>query len=255
MRRHASIRLFLTILLAGLFGASQSTAFINGDLETRDFTGWAEFGDASVDTLSLIAPPVAVPNLLLIITTHSAAETPLSSSAAITAAALSTNVTLPIADLNALSPSVDSRLPVEGSAVYQDINGAIGDQVSFDWAFLTDEATGETSYTDFAFWAIIDNGTGATVMTSMLAQPVDTLAAALPGSIYTNDTQGWQTASYTVTYATSYRVIVGVVDVGDDTFISGAVFDNFVLATPEPGTGVLLGIGLVGLVIARRRRA
>ena len=74
-------------------------------------------------------------------------------------------------------------------------------------------------------------------------------------TIFSFQTPGYVTLSYTVPATGNYTFGFGVVELGVNTIKSGLLLDNFNYSVvPEPGTSALLALGLgVGAVVGRRR--
>jgi hypothetical protein len=72
---------------------------------------------------------------------------------------------------------------------------------------------------------------------------------------------GWVESLFTILDAGTYQLEFGVTNISDDSFnsglaINGAVIGDEVIGeVPEPGTLAVLGLGLLGLGFARRRKA
>lgn len=221
-------------LLAGAGSCGEAKAgFINGGFETGDFTGWSTIGSASIQTDAFGAgPPQGNYQAFLS-----------NGTGAVSSANLESFLGLSAGSLDALGNGTTTT----GSGLSQSITANAGDVVTFQWDFLTNEDTPSTN-NDFSFVSI---------------KSLQTLADTnYPNFISSNTSflseTGFQTFSYTIPTAGTYKVGVGVVNVGDTSVESGLLVDNFVLtasAVPEPGSLVLGGLGALGvLTIYNRRR-
>ena len=73
------------------------------------------------------------------------------------------------------------------------------------------------------------------------------------GSVSLGPNASWSTATLSATLGQAFDVIVVAFEMGGTTGARG--IDNVSLTVPEPGMLALLGLGLVGLGFARRRKA
>lgn len=151
--------------------------------------------------------------------------------------------------LGLASGSLDSLIGAnafEGSAIQQTFTAKAGDILSFDWNFLTNEATPETEgFNDFAFVSF--NG-----IASKLAETSSSFLSSSSNNF--DEETGFQNLSYTVTDDGTYTLGLGVLDTRDNTMGSGLLIDN-VKAVPEP-TSILgiLAFGAFSAVSVLKRK-
>jgi len=119
----------------------------------------------------------------------------------------------------------------EGTAVQQSINVSAGQFLSFSWQF----ATQETGFLDHAF--VVIDGSVFTLATR----------ATAPGGIF----------SLPITQDGTVSLAFGVVDTGDVTGVSALSVSNVQLSAvvpePAPAAMLLAGLGVMGLLVKRRR--
>jgi hypothetical protein len=232
----------LTLTLAALFSCGlasrvQAASLTNGGFETGNFSGWSATG-AAIVIGKLIGPTGITPaqgdkQAVLSTVLTSKTDSQLESFLGLGAGTLD---------------GLGNGNAKEGSAIKQTFTANAGDILSFKWNFLTNEQTpwADARYNDFAFVTLISVNTLANTYSGFVNAPFV--------SGFSEQT-GFQTFSRVLPSAGTYTLGIGVVDVTDTLGASGLLVDDVQLsATPEPGTMMLLGSGLAGVVFWRRRQ-
>lgn len=219
--------------------ASRAATVTIGDFEGSLDAGWTTSGSTSTRTQTFGVDPT-LNNRFLELRTNGGVSSD---------TALEAFFGFSAGTIDALSPN--GQNVTEGSGARLVLTVAAGDQIQFDFNFLTNETTGfAPNYRDFAFSSIRSGAQGEVVLAdvfSMTRQPTSN------GGWSQTD---WQTASYTFTAGGTYTIGFGVVDVLDTQIDTRLLLDNVLwIQAPEPGTGVLVSIGLVVLAPRRRRVA
>ena len=115
----------------------------------------------------------------------------------------------------------------EGSFIKQTFTAEAGDVVSFDWNFLTNEATPSKTFNDTAFLTV--NG-----FTFELADTGSDFVHANHVDGFEEQT-GTQNLEFSIAKAGTYTIGFGVVDVGDEIVDSGLIIDNVAIEQPQYG--------------------
>ena len=190
-------------------------AVTNGSFETGNFKNWSTLGNTSIHTSTYGATPTQG--------TYQALIT--NGSGSIADSALESFLGLSTGALDGMG----NGNATQGSAIkLPTMTVAAGTTLTFDWNFLTNEATPSNFYNDFAFISI--NG---------LSELADTnIRFSLSPTGFSQET-GYAQFSYTFTTAGTYTIGLGVVNTGDTTIDSALLVDNVSL-TPN-------GVHLVNL--------
>ena len=217
--------------LATFLGASPAQALINGSFETGDFTNWETIGNTSIQTSSFGSGPTEGDFQALL------------SNAQPTAFDLSIELFLgvPFGSLDGLG----NGNATTGSAIKQTFSVEAGDTLTFDWNFLTNEATPEFTFNDFAFVSIA----GVDTLANTFSEFVTSLTP------FAEETE-FQNFSFTFDTAGTYTLGLGVTDSVDIFVNSGLLVDNVQLASvPEP-TSVLgfLAALVTGSLFKRKQK-
>lgn len=234
--RNGLITILAIVGLLSLGLATPSFAITNGGFETGNFSGWDTTGITSVIGSFAGGPTEG--------TSQARIETGDIDPAAKSVLELETFLGLSAGSLKGLG----NGEPVNGSAIKQTFSASLGDVLSFDWNFLTNENP-LLPINDFSFVTLLSLSTLGSVTSSTLVP--------LGGDF--NSHTGFQTFSAVIPSPGAYVLGLGVVNVDDDEVSSGLLVDNVTLTgdtstAPEPGTLLLLGSGLVGLAFWRRQQ-
>jgi hypothetical protein len=244
-------------MLAALLcaAAPAGAVTLNSSFESGDTSDWTIVGDVSVvDSTFGVTPTDGSYQLLM--TTGGGAVTRRGTERAM---GLRNRTIQNIFENQILDPGESTGSePTEGSAIQQSFDAEVGDVLTFDWNFLTDEFTAippqPDIYTDF-LWGHLEGPSSneESVLAHVNQDPSNFFAS---GSSF-NDETGYQTFTFTFVETGTYTLTLGVHDVEDTAFDSAGIFDNFFLRkAPEPNTFLLVASGLLGLNwYARRHKA
>ncbi|VEP12765.1 conserved exported hypothetical protein [Hyella patelloides LEGE 07179] len=164
------------------------------------------------------------------------------------------------------------RTSKEGSAIYQDFTvnldaGETGFEISFNWAYLTNDGTTSFGNQDFAFLSVYDTASSSGAI-EVLADSSGTITAANASNNFVQGDTTYYSDSNTYTYtvngleseqAYTYRIALGTIDVDGSDRSSALLVDNFQVdaaAVPfefSPIAGFGLVAGFIGFANFRRR--
>jgi subtilisin family serine protease len=179
-----------------------SSPLPNGNFETGNLTNWETIGVANIESSDFGSGPVEGTSQAFLSNTNGAvSDANLESFLGLTPGSLD---------------SLGNGNATEGSALKRTITVSAGDQLTFDWNFLTNEGT-PSSFNDFAFISI------GTTDSSTLAS---TNSSFVPSSTIFPSETGFGTFSHTFTTGGTYTLGLGVLDVADTVADSGLLIDN-----------------------------
>jgi len=240
-----AIRMALTAAL--LAGAQAFAAPLqNGDFGTGTLSSWTVTGNTSAQNVLAGAAPSGNPFQAFIgnVGTSVYAFGP---GVAAPAASLNSALGLAPGALDTLKLGGDAGSVAFGSAIQQSFSANAGDQLHFNWNFLSDE-TSNPAGNDFAFLLLDGN----------LHRIANTFTpSGITTTVFTNET-GYQSLSAVIPTSGVHTIAFGVVDVNDGFGASAVLIDNVrIAAVPEPGSVVLMlaGLAMVAGVVRTRSRA
>ena len=201
------------------FSSNSTSSIENGSFETGDFKNWNTIGDTSIEADALGIFPTDGTYQALITSGYSDAGGSVADS--------------DLEEFLDLAPSSLDGLvggdATEGSFIKQTFTVEAGDVVSFDWNFLTNEATPDSTFNDTSFLTV--NG-----FTFELADTGANFVDANGVNEFAEQT-GTQNLAFSIATAGTYTIGFGVVDVGDGTVDSGLAIDNVAIQSSS-GSGI-----------------
>ena len=175
----------------------------NGGFETG-FTAWKTIGNRSIQTAEFgVIPTQGNFQALLTNGFGSVSDT-----------TLENFLGLNLGDID----GIGNGDATEGSALHKTIAVEAGDILSFDFNFLTDEFTPESTFNDFAFVSITPNS---------LSELADTNSFFELSPTRFSEETDYDNFTFEFSEAGTYRVGIGVVDSFDTIVDSGLLVDDF----------------------------
>jgi len=241
--------------LACIVLASSASAFAapislsNADFETGDLSGWNTIGNVAA------TPSTSVTTYDSTLWTISAAGTTMAqlNSNGADVGTIESTLGLAAGTLQALNTNPNGGSLTNGSALYRSFTANAGDSISFAWDYV---ARDYVPYNDPAYAILIGPNVSVTVLASI---------HGLGQAVGTSGHSGWQTFSETFTVGGTYTLAF-VTTNDKDQILDSALFIDASAGScdpqcpppvdiPEPGSMALLGLGLLGLAAAKKRKS
>ncbi|BBD68498.1 peptidase domain-containing protein [Nostoc commune NIES-4072] len=180
---------------------------VNGNFEVGTFSNWRTIGDTRIETAAL-GTGTSEGTFQALLTTGASA-----SGGSVEQSDLEEFLNFS----SGLLDNLGNGDATEGSAIKQTFTANAGDVLTFDWNFLTNEAT-PSSFNDFAFFGV----------SPFALELADTNSSGFFGTSAVNFSQetGFQTISVGIAQTGTYTLNFGVVDVGDASVDSALIVDN-----------------------------